>query len=193
MDLPIISDLGLSPSAAIAILAIILSALFTFFALLFAMYAQSQAAQAKRSRELLQIGKLFSSLDRARELSIRHPDLLLDVYDIDKELITPEGQKGHEAAAIAFLNLVLDGYMHYYGEKYRWNFKRMVRALKKRSMPLNKMLRVKANQRRFYVLKKLYYADGQEGFVKAIDALIEFEKARSEEESQGEKINLDAF
>lgn len=77
-----------------------------------------------------------------------------------------------EARNIAYLSMLLDSFQHYYGERDKDDFAKMVDEMKSQSTFLNRILRVEENKRRWPILKNIYYGDFDSAFVAAIESLI---------------------
>ncbi len=145
----------------ISVIVAVIAAVFTWY----------QASVAKRAVKQAALMRLFSTFDLANQATLSSPQLLYSVHGLDKA-IPPE-----EAANIAYLSFVLDGFQHFYNEEFKGNFAKMAGKLKESSTFLNRILQVPENQTRWNHMKKLYYGDFDKSFVDAIDELIAFEKS----------------
>lgn len=97
---------------------------------------------------------------------MQNPELLYSVHGVDKAL------GDHEAACIAYLSLLLDGFQQYYNAETKGRFAVMSRKLKLKSNFLNRVLAVPENQRRWEYIKGLYYGDQDKEFITAIDEIV---------------------
>jgi hypothetical protein len=137
-----------------------------------ALFAMYQAFMAWRSAQRAAQVQLYAAFDFANRALLDHPELLHAAHGLD------ESVPREEALAIAYLACILDGFQHYSGGKHAGRFDRMARRMMRRSTFLNCVLREPANQRRWQAIKRMNYGERDRGFVDAIDALIEFERAR---------------
>ena len=69
----------------------------------------------------------------------------------------------------------MDGFQQFYGQVYNENFSKMLKELKEKSTYLNRLLANKANQKRWKILKSLWYGDFDCSFTIAVDEIIEHE------------------
>jgi hypothetical protein len=152
---------------------IYIAGLSAIIAVLGAGISMWQARIARRSLKQAALIRLFSTFDAASEVTIGRPTLLYEVHGLDRSI--PE----EEASNIAYLSFLLDGFQHYYGEETSGDFAAMARRLKSESTFLNKILSVPANQVRWESIKSLYYGDFDRDYIKAIEELIEHEKAKN--------------
>jgi len=143
-----------------------------FVAAAAAVFTWHQATIARRSVRQASLMRLFSTFDVANQATLDKPELLYSVHGLDRSI--PQ----EEAANIAYLSFVLDGFQHFYGEEYSNNFKVMTKELKQTSTFLNRILQVPENQTRWNHLKKMYYGDFDRSFVGAVDELIAFERSK---------------
>jgi hypothetical protein len=139
-----------------------------------AFIAFGQAKIAKQSLKQASLIKLFSAFDLASQITISKPDLLYSVHGLDKSKIPPE-----EAINIAYLSALLDSFQHYFSIEYNSDFRRMGAELKYKSSFLNRILEVKDNQRRWPILKELYYGEFDSEFTQSIDSLIEYIRTKN--------------
>lgn len=144
----------------------IIGAIIALAAAGIAMWQAGIARNAARRASLLQ---LFTSFDSANRATLAKPELLYSVHGLDASV------SEDEAARIAYLSMLLDGFQHFYDELYQGNFERMVLDFKARPTFLNRILAVKENQRRWELMKSMYYHSFDDAFVKAIDELLQFE------------------
>lgn len=135
-------------------------------ALVSAVFAYTQAWAAKRSLYQAQLLKLFGSFDVVSEITIVNPELLYSVHGLSRDVPI------EEARNIAYLLMLLDSFQHYYGERDKDDFAKMVDEMKSQSTFLNRILRVEENKRRWPILKNIYYGDFDSAFVAAIESLI---------------------
>lgn len=170
------SELNLTPQNILLFAAMAVSILCTLFALFAAAFAQSYSANARRSLERAQAGKLFSSLDRASHVLVEHPALLSAVHGYPAEALREYGED--EAAAIAYFFLLLNGYRQLYEERFHGNFKKMEKELRKHPGALNQLLSQEANQRRLRIVSSLYVNEADESFIIALENLAEHELNR---------------
>jgi len=147
----------------------IISAIVAAVAAGFAWY---QASLAKQSLEQTVLIRLFSTFDYANQAILNNPKLLYSVHGLDKSIPVKE------AVNIAYFSFVLDGFQHFYCEKFKGDFTKMVEKLKQASTFLNRILQVPENQKRWDIMKKLYYGDFDKKFVEAIDQLIAYEHSK---------------
>ncbi len=141
-------------------------------ALAAALVASYQALVARQAVKQASLMILFSTFDVASQTTLTNPELLYSVHGLDRSIPT------EEAANIAYLSLVLDGFQHYYGEELKGNFQAMEAKLKRQSTFLNRILAVPENQQRWQYLKNLYYGEFDKDFVHAIEGLIKYENSK---------------
>lgn len=153
----------------VVISGVMISIITAFIALHRANIAKQSLEQAKQSLKQASLIKLFNTFDLASQITISKPDLLYSVHGLDKSKTTSE-----EAINIAYLSAILDSFQHYFSAKYDNDFRKMDAELKYKSSFLNRILEVEANQRRWPILKELYYGEFDSGFTQSIDSLIEY-------------------
>ena len=115
---------------------------------------------------------LFSTFDEANKATIENPDLLYSVHGLDESI--PQD----EAARIAYLSLLIDGFHHFYGELFNEDFSKMQSSLQNQSVFLNRILAIEENQKRWALMKPLYYGEFDKSFIDAVDKLIVHENRR---------------
>jgi hypothetical protein len=128
--------------------------------------AEVQAEAAQLALKQTSLIRLFSTFDLASQVTIENPELLSSVHGLPID--------GKENLSIAYLSLLLDAFQHYYGEKYDGNFDKMRDELIVMSTFLNRILEREENQKRWDVLKKIYYGTSDSKFTNAIDEIIKF-------------------
>lgn len=111
--------------------------------------------------------RLFGAFDQASQMSIQNPSLMRLVHGL------PDTVSSDEASAIAYLSLLLDGFQHFYGPKDGNKFEVMLNEMSKNSTFLNRITMVPGNRSRWEVIKKTYYGDFDNGFVRAVDELFD--------------------
>lgn len=116
---------------------------------------------------------LFSTFDRASEAIIADPGLLYEVHGVAREVPLSE------AKSIAYLGMLLDGFHHFYGHLHGGDYSRMQSDLKTKSIFLNRLLALPANQTRWNSIRQIYYGDSDVGFMEAIEAIIDHERQKS--------------
>lgn len=153
---------------------VLINVISAFVATAAAVFTLYQAIQARKTLKQASLIKLFSTFDLASQATLANPELLYSVHGLDSS-VSPE-----EARNIAYLSLLLDGFQHFYGEKFEGKFAQMEEELKRESTFLNRVLGVEANQERFLIVKSLYYGEFDESFIAAIESLIRHEQSRKE-------------
>lgn len=149
----------------------VVSAVVAGLAAVFTWYQARVALHAVRQASLM---RLFSTFDLANQATLENTELLYSVHGLDRSV--PPG----EATNIAYLSQLLDGFQHFYSDKYGGRFEKMAAELRRSSVFLNRILRVPENQVRWAHLRGLYYGDFDKSFVTAIDDLISFERAATQ-------------
>ncbi len=115
------------------------------------------------------LGTLFSTFDRASEITINNPELLYSVHGISKEIPL------EEVKAIAYLCLLIDGYQQIYGYE-KEGCKKMYENLTNNPDFLVRLLCVSDNQRRWDIIKETYYGPFDKEFTNAIDNIITYSR-----------------
>lgn len=141
-------------------------------AVLAAFYTRRQVEVAQHAIKQAASIRLFSTFDLANQANLDRPEFLYSIHGLDKSI--PK----EEAANIAYLSLLMDGFHRFYGERYDWDFTRMTEEFQHTSTFLTRLLQVPENQARWEHVKKLYYGDIDKVFVDAIDELIAFERSK---------------
>lgn len=139
-----------------------------FIAFFQSLSAKKQTELIKHELEIAKRRKLFDSFDLASQVSISHPELLYSVHGL------PVDCNEKEARSIAYLSLLLDGFQHFYREKND-NLASLRNECLNRSNFLNRILAVEANQRRWQIIKKLYYGEMDKRFLEMIEDIIKHE------------------
>ena len=134
--------------------------------------ARQQLRNANQAIRRVSLQQLFVAFNVASQASLEDPKLLYDVHGLDRTVPTEEARR------IAYLSLLMDGFQYFYGEVYGGDFSKMAKTMKGESTFLNRILAIKANQKRWSTLKRLYYGDFDTSFTKAIDDLIEYENMK---------------
>lgn len=137
-----------------------------------AIFAFWQVKVAKRTIRQAAMMRLFSTFEVANQAVLNKPDLLYSIHGLERSI--PQ----EEAANIAYLSFLLDGFQHFYQEEYSGDFAKMTEKLKQTSNFLNRILRVPENQVRWNQMKTLYYGDFDKSFMDAIDELILFKRSK---------------
>lgn len=149
---------------------IILSFVAIVIAIATAIFSWKRASIASKSLHQMSLQNLFSSFNQAGQACLENPDFLYAVGGLDKSI------SHNEAKNIAYLSLLIDGFQQYYGQKYKENFSKMVKELKNKSTYLNQLLANKSNQKRWEIIKPLYYGNFDSSFIEAIDELTRYDK-----------------
>ena len=144
----------------------------TAIAIIAACIAAYQARIAQKAVLHAAEMKLFISFDLANQAVLANPELLYSVHGVDRTI--PK----EEAHSIAYLSLLLDGFEQFYGHKYRGAFVAMQSEMARRTTFLSRILAVPDNQRRWNLLKEIFYGQFDKSFVSAIDNLIRVEQRR---------------
>ncbi len=98
---------------------------------------------------------------------MRNPEFLYSVHKLDRN-IPPK-----EARNISYLGLLVDCFQRFYDYTFNGDFKKMEKELVNRPTFFNNILAVPENQKRWKIMKRLFYNDKDKAFTEAVDALIE--------------------
>ncbi len=131
--------------------------------------AIKQANTASESLHRMSVRSLFTSFNLASHICVDKPDVLYAVDGLDKSI------PAEEAKNIAYFGLLMDGFQQFYGQIFKENYSQMAKELKRKSTYLSRLLASEANQKRWNILKPLYYGDFDSSFIEAIDELIQYE------------------
>ena len=171
-----LSDLSLNPQTILLFVAMGVSVLGALFALFSAVFAQGYSSNAKKALSRAYQSKGFSTLDRAGLTLIDNPRLLSAVHGLPQDALKELGPE--EASNVAYLFLLLNGFRQTYDERYNGDFKKMLRALKKRPSTLNKLMAQGANQRRLRYIEAMSPDEVKDGYIECLLQLAEHENSK---------------
>ena len=121
---------------------------------------------------------IFTGFDIASQLSLENQFLLKEVHGLSDEF------SDDELKSIAYLSLILDNFQNNYAKvfKSKNNYNKLrVECTNGSSNFLNKVLKVKANQVRWEIIKNIYYGNNDINFIEVIDFIIKHENTKKEE------------
>jgi len=182
-------------SGAVALLgrvdwSVVIAAAISLWAIRFAaQQAKAAREQAEISRQQSDIAKqqtsftqqalsqgrlagLYSSFDLANQAILGNPSLLYDVHGLPVS-IPPD-----EAKRLVYLSILLDAHQEHWTDLYNGDCLQVLGKIRTESTFLSRTLAVKANHKRWELLKPIFYGDFDKDFVCVIDALIADEKKR---------------
>jgi hypothetical protein len=138
-----------------------------------AIISLAAALYAGRALRQARLARLYSSFDLANQVALAQVDLLYEVHGLDRSV--PE----QEARYIAYLSTLLNGYQNYWSDTLSNDFSRAAEKLKESSTFLNRVLAIPANQRRWNLMKDMFYGEVDRKFMAAVDDIIAHENRRN--------------
>ena len=147
-------------------MATIISLVALGISLLAAYFAWRSVKVAREAKEQAAVQQYYSTFNIASKEMMQNPEFLYSVHGLDRGVPVKDTQY------IAYLGLLMDNFQFYYDLRFKGDFKRMSEELTKRPTFLTNILAVPDNQKRWAIMKKLFYSNFDAGFVETIDSLI---------------------